>query len=101
MKEIVLKYGGLSVLVLIGISVLSLVVVGRCGTHFTRQTVITYTSMLLSMVFVYFGMMKYRDTVNGGTMSYLQGLKVGILITLLPSIAFGIFNVIYVKYIDP
>src|ERR1043165_2609154 len=101
MKKIVMKYGGLSVLMLIGTFTISLIMAGGCGKDYAKQEIIGYTAMFLSMLFVYLGMRQYRDKENGGTMTYLQGLKLGILITLLPSIAFGIFNVIYVRYLDP
>jgi ABC-type antimicrobial peptide transport system permease subunit len=99
MKRIVLKYGGLSTLLLVGTSAINYALSG--GGNYAKMEVIGYMSIFLSMIFVYFGMRQYRDNVNGGAISFMQGLKVGVLIVLLPSIAFGICEVIYIKYLDP
>ena len=60
-----------------------------------------YVCILLSSVFIFFGIKQYRDKENGGTVSYKQAFLVGILIAIFPSLANGIYNVIYVKFIDP
>ncbi|MES2704124.1 MAG: DUF4199 domain-containing protein [Bacteroidota bacterium] len=99
MKKVVLRYGGFSVLVLIAASIIGFIV-GK-GSDYGTQEVVGYAAIFLSMIFVFFGIKQYRDNVNGGTISYGQAFKVGFLIVLLPSIAFGIFNAIYVKVIDP
>lgn len=60
-----------------------------------------YVCILLSSMFIYFGIKQFRDTENGGFISYKQAFIVGILIVIFPSLANGIYNVIYVKFIDP
>jgi hypothetical protein len=99
MRRIVLKYGGLGGLELMATSGIDCALSGT--QNYAQREIIGYATIFLSMLFVYFGMKQYRDKVNGGTMSFLQGLKLGVLISLLPSVAFGIFNAIYVKYLDP
>ncbi len=44
---------------------------------------------------------QYRDQVNGGTLSFGQGLKVGMTIVLLPALLFGVFDVLYTKLFNP
>lgn len=99
MKGIVLKYGGLSALVLLGTCVINYAL-SHGDADYTKQEIVGNLSIFLSMLFVFFGMWQYRDKVNGGAMTFGQGLKIGALIAVFPSIDFGIINVIYVKYID-
>ena len=60
-----------------------------------------YLTMLLSMVFVFFGIRHYRNEKNNGILSFGQGLKLGLLIILIPSVFFGLFDVFYTEVINP
>lgn len=64
------------------------------------EEILGYAGIILSLLFVYFGMRQYRDRVNGGILSFGQGLKVGILITLLPSVMFALIDQVYSNLID-
>ena len=68
---------------------------------FGIQEVIGYAGIVLSLLFVYFGIRQYRDQVNGGYLSFGQGLKVGLLIVLIPAILFASFDLIYTMFINP
>ena len=52
------------------------------------------------MAFVVLGMKQYRE-INDGFASYWSSVKTGVLITLFPSIAFGLYNLLYSYVIDP
>lgn len=71
--------------------------IGRFGT----TMVAGYLTMVLSLTFVYFGLRYYRDKQNNGILTFGQGLKLGMLITLAPSIAIGLFDIVYIKLINP
>ncbi|HYF31533.1 MAG TPA: DUF4199 domain-containing protein [Chitinophagaceae bacterium] len=102
MKKTVLRYGLFSCIALVVMSILGLVIFGNPDTpNYTAHEVFGYTTMILSMVFVFFGIKHYRDQVNGGMLSFGKGMKVGLLIVLIPSVAFGLFNLIYTGAIDP
>jgi len=68
---------------------------------FGTTMVAGYLTMVLALCFVYFGLRYYRDKQNNGVLSFGQGLKLGMLITLAPSIAIGLFDIVYIKYINP
>lgn len=65
------------------------------------QEVFGYAGMILSLIFVYFGIRQYRDKVNGGKLSFGKGLQVGMLIVLIPALMFGLFDVSYSTIINP
>jgi hypothetical protein len=48
--------------------------------------------MLLAMVFVFLGIRHFRDHENEGMLTFGQGLKIGVLIVLIPAVAFGLFD---------
>ena len=82
MKKIVLRYGLASGLLLIALSAALLPCMN--GTvDFENSEVIGYSSMVLSFLLVFFGIKSYRDTVNGGAITFGKALKVGLLITLV------------------
>jgi len=99
MKNTVVRYGMYGAFT---ISVLFLIALyaGK-NLSFTAQEVIGYTTMVVSLVFVYFGIKHYRDKENNGTVSFGKALAIGVLISLFAALAFGIMDVIYVKYINP
>ena len=99
MKSIVIRYGLYSALCL---CVLALAgwFLGR-GLDHTVQEVIGYTSMVVSLAFVFFGIKHYRDRVNEGIVSFGKALVIGLLISAIAALAFGILDVIYVKFINP
>jgi len=99
MKNTVLRYGtwsALSIFILFIISSLLLK-----NLDFTTQEIYGYASIIVSLLFVFFGIKHFRDTKNQGILSFGKGLLIGLIITLFSSITFGIYNVVYVEYIDP
>lgn len=60
-----------------------------------------YLTMTLGMIFVFFGVKHYRDRVNNGSLTFGEGLKIGLLITLGPSLVFALFDMFYVEVINP
>jgi len=99
MKQTVLRYGLWSGLVICLLFLASFLIFH--DTNFEAQEVFGYTSIILSLLFVFFGMRHYRDKVNNGVLSFGRGMKVGTLIVLIPSLIFGLFNILYVIVINP
>lgn len=93
MKAIIFRYGLLASL--------SIVVLGALHIAFVQTEWAGYLTMLLSMIFVFIGIRRYRDHVNGGSLSFGEGLKIGILIVLIPSVAFGLLDILYTEVINP
>jgi membrane-associated HD superfamily phosphohydrolase len=99
MKNTVLRYGiwsALSICILFLISSLALK-----NLDFKTQEIYGYASIVVSLLFVFFGIKHFRDLENSGLLSFGKGLLIGLLITLFASTTFGLYNVIYVEYINP
>jgi hypothetical protein len=95
MKNTVLKFGvysGLTAAVLMNATTLFVEDIG-----FDRGVYVGYTGILISFLFVYFGVRSYRDNVLGGHMTFARGFNVWILITLISS-AFYVASWLFVYY---
>lgn len=86
MKKVVLTFGLLSGAVAAAMMFLTLPFAERIG--FDRMLVVGYTTIVISMLFVYFGIRSYRDNALGGTISFGRGFQAGLLITLISSLCY-------------
>ena len=102
MKRTLLSYGLWSVLVLSSITLLGYLFFGTDKPeNFKLGEVIGYSAIVGSLLFVFFGIRHYRNIYGAGRISFGKGVKLGLLITLFPAIIFGIYNYMYVEFIDP
>ena len=81
MKNTVLKFGLYSGVVSATLMFLTTFFVESIG--FDRGVYVGYTAILISFLFVYFGVRSYRDNVLGGQITFARGFNAGILITLI------------------
>ena len=65
------------------------------------QEILGYASMVVALSLVFFGIRHYRDRENSGSLSLGEGLRVGLGISLITALCFGILDVIYVKWLNP
>jgi hypothetical protein len=86
MKKVVLTFGLLSGAVATALVFMTLPFAERIG--FDYSIVVGYTVIVISMLFVYFGVRSYRDNVLGGRMSFGSGFTAGLLITLISSVCY-------------
>ena len=99
MKRVVVIFGLISGLISSAMMFLTLPLFRRGIIGNDNAEVIGYTSILLSLLLVFFGIRSYRESHGGGTISFGRGLAVGMLITLI-SCAFYVasWEVIYFNF---
>ena len=68
---------------------------------FASQEVLGYASMVIALLFVFFGIKHFRDKENDGKVAFKQALNIGVIISLITAIVFGILDVIYTEFLDP
>jgi len=68
---------------------------------YSNQEIIGYTVIVVSLLFVYFGIKHFRDRENGGQVSFKKGLTVGLLISVCAGLGIGIVDGLYVSVINP
>jgi hypothetical protein len=101
MKKAIWRYGlyaGVAELVLF---VLIWVVIYVTHINQEIQGAISWVNLLCPLIFVYFGIRYYRDRVNNGHISFLNAVKLGLLIVIIPAVSFAVIESVYVLVIDP
>jgi hypothetical protein len=83
MKQLVWKHGLMSGVVLAVLTTLMMWLCLSRRLDFRYSEVAGYTAMVLSFLFVFFGIRSYRDEVAGGAIAFGRAFKVGLLITLV------------------
>ena len=101
MKKTILRFGFISGIFLLGISLVAYVLFIKKSDDFDTREIIGYASIVLSLVFVFIGIKYFRDKMNNGYLSFGQGMKLGTLITLFPSVLFGVWSLVYAYVLDP
>ena len=99
MKSTVLKYGLYALVA--GFLLFGAPFLFGKDVGFEYGEVLGYSAMVLSLLFVYFGIKHYRDKENGGKVSFGKALIIGILISIFAGIGVAIFDYLYTTQINP
>lgn len=94
MKRIVLVFGLLSGAITAVLMWLMLIAMRYGGLNSEHGMFWGYASMIISLSMVFFGVKSFRDN-NGGHVTFLKGLQIGILISLIAALFYGISWEIY------
>jgi hypothetical protein len=97
MKKTVLTFGLISGAISIATMLATLPIVSKIG--FDKGYILGYTILVLSALFIFFGVRSYRENVGGGRLTFGRGFAVGILITLISSACYvGTWEIVYFKF---
>ena len=88
MKKTVFTFGLLSGAVSAVLMFTTVFFVDQIG--FDKGVVVGYTGIVVSLLFVYFGVRSYRDNQLGGKISFGRAFGVGLLITLISCVVYVI-----------
>lgn len=99
MKRTITKFGALafltaSILFLLGF------LLGE-NLDFSTQAVLGYGAMIISLLFIFFGIKHFRDKENKGKLSFMKALKIGLFIAAFAALGFAIIDYIYTTQINP
>ena len=103
MKKTVLTFGLISGAILSAMMLVTFPLHDRIS--YEKAMVIGYTTMILSFLFIFFGVRSYRDNVGGGEVSFGRAFKVGITIAFIASSCYVatwevLFYTVYPDYIE-
>lgn len=101
MKKVIIRYGLIASAIVLGVPVLSSLIIGFGPEGFDLGAIIGYSSMLVAMSLIYFAIRNYRDKIKEGIISFGVGMKIGLAISTMGGIVWGIYNLIFVKLIMP
>ena len=87
MKKVVLTFGLISGVI---ITALMWLMLAMMKAGFTSHSLLMgYATMIIALSLVFFGIKSYRDN-NGGRITFFKGLQIGILISLISAVCYGI-----------
>jgi hypothetical protein len=95
MKTTVIRFGTYGILV--GF------VAFLAGLYFdiTTNEAFGYATIVVSLLFVYFGIKHFRDRRNEGKISFGKGMVIGLMISIFTAIGIAIADYIYTTVINP
>ena len=87
MKKVVLTFCLISGVI---IAALMWLMLAMMKAGFTSHSLLMgYATMIIALSLVFFGIKSYRDN-NGGKITFFKGLQIGILISLISAVCYGI-----------
>jgi len=98
MKKTVLTFGLISGAIASLLMFTTMLFADRIG--FDRGLIIGYTTIVVSLLLVPFGIRSYRENVGGGSITFGRAFAVGILITLISCICYVIaWEILYFNFL--
>jgi hypothetical protein len=101
MKKVILTYGLISGVIVAAMMWLTQPLLRDGSIHLENGMLIGYTTMVIALSLVFFGIKSYRDQALRGAISFGQAFKVGILIALIGSLMYAISWEFYYNIIAP
>ena len=99
MKRIVLTFGLVSGAIL-GIMIASMPLWIDKKLNMANSEIVGYTSMVLALLTVFFGIRTYRERIGGGSITFGKAFQVGILITLITCAVYvATWEIVYFNFI--
>lgn len=90
MKKIVITYGLIAGVILGAMFFVTAPLYDQGIVNFDNGMIIGYTTMVVALSLVFFGVKSYRDNQGNGAITFGKGFQVGILITLLASFCYAL-----------
>ena len=95
MKKIVLTFGLISGAIAAGLMWLMMGLFKTGTVNFDNGEIFGYTTMIVALSMVFFGIKSYRDNQGSGSVTFWKAFQIGLLITLLASLIHGVGGIAY------
>jgi hypothetical protein len=90
MKKIILIYGLIAGSIVAAMMFITMPMYNNGSLDMDSGELVGYTTMVIALSLVFFGIKSYRDNHANGSISFGKGFKVGILITLIACVMYGL-----------
>jgi ethanolamine transporter EutH len=96
MKRIVITYGLISGTIVAAMMFITMPMLNNGTINFDNGEFIGYTSMVISLSLIFFGVKTYRDKQGNGAITFGQGVKVGLMISVIAAVMYALsWEVLY------
>ncbi len=89
MTKIVLVFGLIAGAIAAGLMWVLVMFMNTDGSNMDYGMIWGYATMIVALSLVFFGIKSYRDN-NGGRISFLKGLQIGLLISLICGVCYAV-----------
>ncbi|MFZ1805937.1 MAG: DUF4199 domain-containing protein [Cyclobacteriaceae bacterium] len=89
MRKVVLTFGLIAGLIVTTLMLSSMPLIGNGTISFGSGEVLGYSSMIIALSMIYFGVKSFRDNHNNGVLSFGKGFQVGILIAAIAAVIYA------------
>jgi hypothetical protein len=86
MKKVVITFGLISGVIIFGFVFLVTSLCERGVISLDRSELAGYTSMVIALSMIFFGIKSYRDNYGNGRVTFWKGVQIGLLISLIASV---------------
>lgn len=90
MKKIVLTYGLMAGSIVAAMMFATLPLWDSGVLNFDNGELVGYTTMVIALSMIFFGIKSYRDNYSKGSITFWDGCKIGLLITLIASVMYAL-----------
>jgi hypothetical protein len=90
MKKIVLIYGLIAGSILAAVMLISIPLWKSGVLNFDNGEITGYSSMVIALSMIFFGIKSYRDNHRAGKITFGEGFKVGIMIAAIASVMYAL-----------
>lgn len=101
MTSTIKRYGVFYILILLFGFVLSYLILGDSQENYDKSEIVGYSIMLLASVTVFLAIKEYKTKQNNGNLSFIQGFKIGISVSAIGGLGFGLYNWVYINWLNP
>lgn len=101
MQNNIIKYGLIAGGVIVLIPVVAGLIIGYGPETFKMGEIIGYSTMILSLLLIFLAVNDYQKTHPDEVVTFGKIFLIGLGISAIAGIMFGIYNVVHVLYIDP
>lgn len=89
MSKVVLTFGLIAGLIVTILMLVSMPLMGNGTISFENGELFGYTSMIIALSMIYYGVRSFRDNHNNGVLSFGKGFQVGILIAAIAAVIYA------------
>ncbi len=90
MRKVILTYGLIAGAIVSGLMFATMPFWQNGALNFNNGEVVGYTTMVISLSMIFFGIKSCRDNYFNGTISFGKAVKVGLLITLIAAVMYAL-----------
>lgn len=101
MKQISLKWGMISGLIIVGIPLITYLIIGGGPETYRIGELIGYGTIVLSLLLIFVAINEFRKLQPDLRVGFGKGLLIGFLISAIAGSLFGLYNLIYMTYLEP